>query len=207
MAKGKTLGSMGYVESFGGMPDSDSEQGDEIPHRYYGKYRGTVLQNTDFERHGRLQVQVPDVLGPMISTFAMPCVPFAGLQMGMYIVPPVGAGVWIEFEQGDPDYPIWTGFWWGSLPETPGGAQLTAPALPVVLLESLAKSGLLLSDTPVPPLLPKGGILLKAGANFIRIDPTGIAMFGALTQINGATAVKLNDTALVVMGPAGPPPV
>ena len=58
-------------------------------------------------------VQVPDVLGVIPSSWAMPCVPAAGIQAGCFIVPPIGSQVWVEFEQGDPDYPIWTGGFWG----------------------------------------------------------------------------------------------
>ena len=48
----------------------------------------------------------------MPTTWALPCVPIAGKQDGVYMVPQIGAGVWIEFEQGDPDYPIWVGGFW-----------------------------------------------------------------------------------------------
>ncbi len=82
--------------------------------RFYGKYRGTVVQNVDPEQRGRIQALVPDVSGLLPSNWAMPCVPFAGKQSGVYVVPQIGAGVWIEFEQGDPDYPIWVGCFWGS---------------------------------------------------------------------------------------------
>lgn len=85
--------------------------------QYYGKYRGTVLQNVDPEQRGRLMLSVPDVLGPIPSSWAEPCVPLAGPTgppMGVYLVPPIGAGVWVEFEHGDPDYPIWVGCRWGS---------------------------------------------------------------------------------------------
>ena len=73
--------------------------------KYFGKYRGTVINNVDPLQIGRLQVQVPDVSGLVPSTWAMPCLPVAGKQMGMYVIPQIGAGVWVEFEHGDPDYP------------------------------------------------------------------------------------------------------
>ncbi len=78
--------------------------------KYYGKYRGTVLNNVDPELRGRLMLTVPDVLGAIPSSWAEPCVPLAGPTgppMGVYFVPPIGAGVWVEFEAGNPDYPIW----------------------------------------------------------------------------------------------------
>jgi hypothetical protein len=209
MSDDETLGSMGYVETFSGAPAAEDAGGGKMPRRYFGKYAGTVVQNTDFERHGKLQVQVPDVYGPMISTWAMPCIPFGGLQMGMYVVPPIGAGVWVEFQQGNPDYPIWTGFWWGSALETPSGSQLTAPALPVLLMENLRKTGFLLSDVPVPPFLTKGGIILQSATGaFIRVDEAGVAIFGPTVQINGEM-VSLNAPGLVVTPPTGkavPPP-
>ena len=74
--------------------------------KYYGKYRGTVVNNVDPMQIGRIQAIVPDVSNIVPTSWAMPCVPVAGLQMGEFTVPPIGAGVWMEFEQGNPDYPI-----------------------------------------------------------------------------------------------------
>jgi hypothetical protein len=74
--------------------------------KFWGKYRSTVLQNIDPERRGRLQLTVPDMLRSIPSTWAEPCVPLAGPTgppIGVYMVPPIGAGVWVEFEQGDPN--------------------------------------------------------------------------------------------------------
>ena len=87
--------------------------------RFYGKYRGTVLNNVDPLQIGRIQVIVPDVSTILPSSWAMPCAPVAGIQTGVFAVPPIGAGVWVEFEQGDPDYPIWAGCFWGSAAEVP----------------------------------------------------------------------------------------
>lgn len=83
--------------------------------RYYGKYRGSVLENEDPDGRGRLKVQVPSLLGDQSTDWALPCFPFGGAeQTGTYLVPPVGALVWVEFEQGDLSYPIWTGTYWTS---------------------------------------------------------------------------------------------
>ena len=71
---------------------------------------------------GRIQAKVPDVLGDDESGWAMPCVPFGGSGVGFFVLPAVGAGVWIEFEHGDPDYPIWTGCWLGARPRCPPDA-------------------------------------------------------------------------------------
>lgn len=77
--------------------------------RFYGKYRGLVVENIDPLQMGRVLLQCPDVLGAIPSSWAMPCVPAAGIQAGIFIVPPIGSQIWVEFEQGNPDYPIWTG--------------------------------------------------------------------------------------------------
>jgi hypothetical protein len=82
--------------------------------RFYGKYRGLVLNNIDPLQIGRLQATVPEVLGAVPSGWALPCAPYAGTGSGLYAIPPVGAGVWIEFEAGDTSRPIWSGAWWAA---------------------------------------------------------------------------------------------
>lgn len=91
---------------------------DWVRSRYFGKYRGTVADNADATARGRLKVRVPAVLGDL-ELWAMPCVPYAGAGVGFYSLPEPGTGVWVEFEAGDPSYPIWTGFFWADdeLPE------------------------------------------------------------------------------------------
>jgi uncharacterized protein involved in type VI secretion and phage assembly len=93
---------------------------DWVRGRYFGKYRGTVEGNADETQRGRLLVKVPAVLGDL-KVWAMPCVPYAGDAVGFYSLPKQGTGVWVEFEAGDPSYPIWTGFFWGDgeLPDQP----------------------------------------------------------------------------------------
>lgn len=82
--------------------------------RFYGKYRGLVAINVDPLGQGRLKAIVPEVLGVMPSSWALPCTPYAGAQAGLFTVPMVGTGVWIEFEAGDVTRPVWSGCWWGS---------------------------------------------------------------------------------------------
>lgn len=81
---------------------------------FFGKYRGKVKDNEDPMKMGRLLLSVPSVLGDLTSSWAMPCVPFAGDGVGFFALPPVNANVWVEFEGGQPDYPIWTGCFWDS---------------------------------------------------------------------------------------------
>jgi hypothetical protein len=76
-----------------------------------------VISNLDPLMSGRLLLEVPDVTGLAPSSWAEPCVPLAGptgLPMGVYMVPPIGAGVWVEFEGGNPDKPIWSGCRFGT---------------------------------------------------------------------------------------------
>ena len=91
---------------------------------FFGKYRGTVLDNSDSTNRGRLKVSVPSVLGD-VDVWAVPCVPYAGDGVGFYSLPEPGTGVWVEFEAGDPSFAIWTGCFWGDgqLPD-PGGASI-----------------------------------------------------------------------------------
>jgi len=140
---------------------------------FVGKYRGSVINNVDPMQMGRLMVQVPDVSNTLPSTWAMPCVPFAGGQSGMFAVPPVGSGVWIEFEQGNSDYPIWTGCFYGSSGDVPSPALAGAPGVQQIVIQSANQNMLVLSDTPGP----SGGILLQCSSGAkISINSTGITL-------------------------------
>jgi hypothetical protein len=191
-----TMESFGFVEGMeAGRPARGSEERGGTS-RFYGKYRGTVKINKDPEQRGRVMLEVPDVYGPNLSTWARPCLPYAGLQLGMYVVPPVNAGVWVEFEQGDPDYPIWTGCWWGSTAEVPVDAATTVPAAPVFLIGSLKKSTIALTDTPFAPL-KQGGILLRASpTSYIAIEADGVTIVAPKILVTGVTNV--NSGALMV---------
>ena len=85
---------------------------DLVRNRHFGKYRGLVTDNSDPTSRGRLKVKVPALLGDL-EVWAMPCVPYAGAQVGFYSLPEAQTGAWIEFEGGDLSYPIWAGFFWG----------------------------------------------------------------------------------------------
>jgi hypothetical protein len=90
---------------------------------YFGKYRGKVIDNKDPQQLGQLLVTVPDVLGE-VQLWALPCVPYAGKQVGLFVLPPKNANIWVEFEAGNPQYPIWSGCFWGS------GEMPVSPAVP-----------------------------------------------------------------------------
>jgi uncharacterized protein involved in type VI secretion and phage assembly len=165
--------------------------------KFFGKYRGLVLNNVDPLQIGRILVQVPDVLNVLPSSWAMPCVPVAGVQMGMYTVPPIGSGVWVEFEHGDPDYPIWVGCFWGTAAEVPALARTVPPAVPGITLQTTLQNGLTVNDVPGPT----GGIMLKSatGATII-VNDTGIYIQngkGASIIMTGPT-ITINQGALVI---------
>jgi uncharacterized protein involved in type VI secretion and phage assembly len=166
--------------------------------RWLGKYRGMVLNNVDPMQMGRLQIQVPDITGLAPASWAMPCVPVAGLQNGMLALPAIGSGVWVEFEQGNVDYPIWVGCFWGSSAEIPALARLTPPGVGAITFQTPLQNGLTVSDLPGPT----GGIVIKsaAGATLI-VNDTGIYIQngkGASIMLTGPT-VNVNAGALTVV--------
>jgi hypothetical protein len=89
------------------------EQQNQYRQSFYGKYRGKVTNNNDPYYRGRIRAQVPDVFDNEESGWALPCTPYAGNDVAFFFIPPIGANVWIEFENGNPDYPIWVGCFWG----------------------------------------------------------------------------------------------
>ena len=170
------------------------------PKRFYGKYRATVVMNIDPELRGRLMCMVPDVLGPAPSSWCEACAPLAGptgAPMGAYMVPPIGAGVWVEFEQGDPGRPIWTGCRFGK-GDVPPLAFAGLPISPNIVLQTAGQNTLMISDLPGPT----GGIMLKSttGATLI-VNDTGIYIQngkGAMITLIGP-AIDMNGGALTVV--------
>jgi hypothetical protein len=179
----------------------DMGNGDGLK-RYYGKYRGTVINNLDPEQRGRIQAQVPDVLGLTPSSWAMPCVPIAGKQEGTFFIPQRGAGVWVEFEQGDPDFPVWVGGFWGISGEVPS-MGLAPPAIPPgqnIVVQTTNQNLMAVSDAPPTPI--SGGIVLKsAGGAQIVVNDSGIYIDngkGASIQMVGPNVV-INNGGLTVI--------
>lgn len=117
--------------------DATLEGTDRRTDRFYGKYRGLVAINVDPLSLGRLKAMVPEVLGEIPSSWALPCAPYAGTGAGFFAVPPIGAGVWIEFEAGDVSRPVWTGCWWatGEVPMDEKGIPAQAPTTKIFRTE------------------------------------------------------------------------
>jgi uncharacterized protein involved in type VI secretion and phage assembly len=165
--------------------------------RFYGKYRGTVVNNVDPLQLARIQVFVPDVGALLPSTWALPCVPVAGKLSGTFVLPQVGAGVWVEFEQGDPNDPIWVGGYWGTAAEVPSAAKAGLPVSPSIVLQTGAQHSIVISDVPGPT----GGITLSTltGAKIV-VNDLGIIIDngkGAKIELLGPV-VSVNKPALVV---------
>jgi uncharacterized protein involved in type VI secretion and phage assembly len=166
--------------------------------KFYGVYRGTVVNNVDPLQIGRIQATVPDVSGLTPTTWATPCIPVAGKQMGTFFVPQIGAGVWLQFEAGDSDRPVWTGGWWGNMAEVPALALAGVPGDPNIVIQTTLQNAVVVSDLPGPT----GGIMLKSttGATII-VNDTGIYIQngkGASIVMAGPT-VTINNGALVVI--------
>jgi uncharacterized protein involved in type VI secretion and phage assembly len=166
--------------------------------KFYGVYRATVVNNVDPMQMGRIMALIPDVGSITPSTWAMPCVPLAGKQMGTFMVPQIGAGVWIQFEAGDPDRPVWTGGWWGIAAEVPALGLAGVPGDANIVLQTTLQNAIVISDLPGPT----GGIMLKSttGATII-VNDTGIYIQngkGASIVMTGPT-VTVNAGALVVV--------
>jgi len=157
---------------------------------FYGKYRGVVTDNRDPRSLGRVRARVPDVLGENESGWAMPAVPYAGNGVGLFLLPPVGALVWMEFEHGEADYPIWTGCFWaaGEVPASPAGPEKK-------VLKSDAGT-LTLDDAP-----GGGGVTIETTRGMkITMDTSGIQIDdgqGGSVKLTGVE-VSVNDGALEV---------
>ena len=158
---------------------------------FLSKYRGTVENNVDPMQLGRIQVNVPSVLGEGRMSWAMPCVPYAGSGVGFFAIPPVGANVWIEFEGGDPDYPIWSGCFWG---------VGEVPAMPAIAEMKVLKTDM--GTITINDLPGAGGITIETTTGMkIDINAIGIEITngqGASIKLTGPQ-VSINDGALDVI--------
>lgn len=148
----------------------------------YGKYRGVVESDSDPLAIGRLLVSVPQVQSGT-STWAMPCLPPPSPGGSGWVLPAPGSGVWVEFEEGDVEHPIWTGCWYRTPAEAP-------PFLPRAAGEpNLAESG----EAAEVVLRVEDGAL-------ISISSAGITLSngkGATLELKGPT-VSINGDALAV---------
>lgn len=160
---------------------------------FYGKYRGVVTDVQDPLQFGRIRARVTD-LGERELGWAMPCFPFAGSGMGLFALPKVDSGVWIEFEHGDTEHPIWSGCWYGGQSEVPSALQ--SPPYKKVLLKTEAGHSIVLDDSS-----GSGGITLEtSGGRKISLTSQGIEIdngSGVKITLQGSQ-VNVNNGALEV---------
>ncbi len=171
-----------------------------VSKRFHGRYRGTVKSNVDPMQLGRLLVEVPDVLGDKSCIWAEPATPLVGTNMGFSYVPDANSGVWVEFQQGDHNYAVWTGGWRGYTSDLPAAANRAAPANPPIVVQTRTQNQMIISSSPGE------GITLQTAAAEngprIVITSTSITLAtgqGATVELTGNT-VKINGTSLTVVG-------
>jgi len=160
---------------------------------FWGKYRGTVVANNDPLFRGRLICNIPDVLGDVPSTWVEPCIPLSGatgLPMGIYLVPPVNAAVWIEFGHGNPDEPIWVGCQWASASDVPPMALAGMPASPNIVFQTSGKNLVVMSDLPGAA----GGIMIQSGSSTLSINQTGVSIIAPKVEITAGQIKLVGET-------------
>lgn len=167
------------------MLDDLSHQASGAADGIYGKYKGTVMSNLDPESKGRLQAFVPNVLQGIVTGWADPCVPYGGPTSGFFSVPPIGAGVWIEFAAGDVSQPIWTGCYWGAgeLPMKPPGE----PSQPTTRIWRTETGLTVVMDDMAQTITLTDGVAL----NSVEVNVTAgtVTVKGALQVVSSAPRV------------------
>jgi uncharacterized protein involved in type VI secretion and phage assembly len=171
---------------------------DHVRSRRYGKYRGTVVDNQDPLNKGRLKVSVPSAIQPDLAVWAMPCVPYAGSQVGLFAMPAEGAGVWVEFEAGDISFPIWVGCFWADGEAPDGGnadvKQLKTEKL-VLRLDDSEQEAKLGPDSGASVTLNTDAVI-AAGQNKHTVSSTGV------TAEAGSQKTELTPASFSVNGGA-----
>ena len=161
------------------QPTRQSRDGQPAP-KYYGKYRGKVLDNIDPLFQGRVKVEVAAVPGSKLN-WALPCTPYGGPGVGFYAIPPIGANIWVEFEGGDPNFPIWVGCFWteGQVPEGPDG-----PPPPETKIFKTEFITMVLNDVP------------EAGGFILECKPEAVAT--PLKMVFNSTGIEINAAPAII---------
>lgn len=158
---------------------------------FFGKYRGKVADNRDPQNLGRIKVRVPSVLGDDADSWAMPCVPYAGNKVGLFALPPKDANVWVEFEGGDPDHPIWSGCFWGSdeVPAEPAEEKVKILKTDAITLTLDDSSGFTLevgppvSRTPLTLVFNSSGIEIKNSSSSIKMEQMKVTINNGALEV------------------------
>ena len=165
--------------------------------RVYGKYRGLVREISDPQGMGRIKAEVPAVYADQVSPWAMPCVPFAGPQHGLALLPEVGDGVWIEFEGGDISLPIWSGCWWASNQRpSPTGKKarlLATSAGHQVLVDEDANEISLVHPGGAEVTLGQSEVVISIGNCELKLTATEVSINRGMVKVTQAGVSLLND--------------
>ena len=179
---------------------------------FNGKYRGKVINNVDPKMLGRLIVLVPSVSELPLLSWAIPCVPYAGTDVGFFAIPQIGANVWVEFENGDANFPIWVGCFWGD------GQVPAKPAVPTTKVFKTETTTLeindLLTSVSLEVLTPSGpvkiaqgpdGIALTIGTASVKVTLQGVDLAIPPSTVSvGPEGISLkNASASADVAPAG----
>jgi uncharacterized protein involved in type VI secretion and phage assembly len=185
--------------------------------KYWGKCRGIVADRNDPDQLGRLKLTVPSLFGDEKTGWAAPASPFAGADIGFFFLPQVGDMVWVEFEEGDLDQPIWSGGSWARPDrdsEIPAEAKTSYPEQAViktkagnviVLVDAAGKEGIVIR-TP-------GGceIVMDPNTNLVTVQAGEIHLRGSSGEVQElATRAFVEEvfdthTHSTGVGPSGPP--
>ncbi len=202
------------------MPENDSSASDPSApapapstEKFFGKYRGVVVNNLDPLGESRLLINVPSI-PHALNMWAQACVPYAGIMEGFHVIPAIGSNVWVEFEAGNPSYPLWVGFYWGTAMEMTHRKTVN-PALPALakILKTLCNE-FTLNDTPaiggaklesLPPAVPVPatlqfdtmGISLTCGLCSITMNPIN----GITISMGPTTSISLTADGISMMAP------
>ena len=160
------------------LPDSSSNS--NSGQRFYGKYRGIVIDNEDPLGLGRIRAEVAAVSGSKLN-WALPCTPYAGPKVGFYAIPPLEANVWIEFEGGDPNYPIWVGCFWNEEEVPLGPEELPNPQTKIFKTEFIT---MILNDLP------------EVGGFTLECYPEAVST--PLKMIFNSTGIEINDAPAII---------
>lgn len=151
---------------------------ERLRYRFFGKYRGTVTDVDDSTL--RIKAKVPSVLGTQATGWCMPCVPYAGNNVGMAFLPEKGSGVWIEFEGGDVSYPIWVGCYWRS-GEQPSDATGTVKAIVTtaphkILFDDQAGTVTISDSNQNSITLSSDNLALKRGGSNVQVADSSVSV-------------------------------
>ena len=174
---------------------------DKVENRYYGKYRAIVADNADPENRGRLKVKVPALTGELEMGWAMPCFPYGGgSETGIYMIPEVDDGVWVEFEAGQLSYPIWTGTWWAR-DEAPKGIENEDPAVDIKVIKT--KSGNIIelndksgSESITIQDMNGNKVMMDSSSIEVNADSRDVKINGANITIEALTELTLKGASI-----------